>query len=267
MIKLRRISPNDIISDAPQFFNEIFSILEDHINALEGVLDTDTKVINLTNSNVPTPAGSLVANNIVLLGKSDTVLSISNSVNELLSLSSDGSLKCQQLIVKGDTNSEIDNLDTKTVTVERSLTVNGTVTLSSVIKKAKKITLDNSNIGELATTPIQISDAHLILLDYHSLSEARNQVNLDTTTVVENQTFRLQLLSNPASGKAEILKEDLFAVIDPTTATGFKSLTNDPEFTYENVAGKRESYLDVQWMNIGNGTFKLVILDSKNVTY
>lgn len=267
MIKLHRISPNDIISDAPQFFNEIFAILENHINALEGVLDNDTKIINLTDSNVPIPAGSLVANNIVLLGKSDVVFSISNSVNELLSLSSTGALKCQQVIAKGDANSEIDNLDTKTVTVERSLTVNGTVTLSSVIKKAKKITLENSNMGELATTPIQIADAHLILLDYHSLSEARNQVNLDTTTVAENQTFRLQLLSNPASGKAEILKEDLFAVIDPTTASGFKSLATDPEFTYENVVGKRESYLDVQWMNIGNGTFKLVILDSKNVIY
>ena len=77
----------------------------------------------------------------------------------------------------------------------------------------------------------------------------------------------MQLLSNPASGKAEILKEDLFAVIDPTTASGFKSLTVDPEFAYENATGKRESYLDVQWMNIGNGTFKLVILDSKNVIY
>ena len=267
MIKLHRISPNDIISDAPQFFNEIFSMLENHINALEGVLDNDTKVINLTDSNVPTPAGSLVANNIVLLGKSDVVFSISNSVNELLSLSSTGALKCQQIIAKGDVNSEIDNLDTKTITVEKSLTVNETITLSSIVKKAKRVILENSNMGELATTPIQIADAHLILLDYHSLSEARNQVNLDTTTVAENQTFRLQLLSNPASGKAEILKEDLFAVIDPTTASGFRSLTVDPEFAYENVIGKRESYLDVQWMNIGNGTFKLVILDSKNVIY
>ena len=267
MIKLHRISPNDIISDAPQFFNEIFSILENHINALEGILDNDTKVINLTDSNVPTPTGSLIANNIVLLGKSDVVFSISNSVNELLSLSSTGSLKCQQVMAKGDVNSEIDNLDTKTVTVEKALTVNGAITLSSVIKKAKRVTLENSNMGELATTPIQIADAHLILLDYHSLSEARNQVNLDTTTVIENQTFRLQLLSNPASGKAEILKEDLFAVIDPTTSTGFKSLTVDPEFVYENTVGKRESYLDVQWMNIGNGAFKLVILDSKNVIY
>ena len=184
MIKLHRISPNDIISDAPQFFNEIFSILENHINALEGVLDNDTKVINLTDNNVPTPAGSLIANNIVLLGKSDIVFSISNSVTELLSLSSTGTLKCQQVIAKGDTSSEIDNLDAKTVTVEKALTVNGTITLSSVIKKAKRVTLENSNMGELATTPIQIADAHLILLDYHSLSEARNQVNLDTTTVI-----------------------------------------------------------------------------------
>lgn len=267
MIQLHRIKPTDIVSDAPQFFNEIFTTLEDHINALEGVLDNDTKIINLANSNIQVPAGSLIANNIVLLGKSETVFSISNSINELLSLSSTGSLKCQQVIAKGNTNSEIDNLDTKTVTVEKSLTVNGTLTLSSVIKKAKKITLESSNMGELATSPIQIADAHLILFDYRSLSEARNQVNLDTTNIVENQTFRLQLLSKPGSGKAEILKEDLFAMIDPTENTGFRSLASDPEFVSENVNGKRESYLDVQWMNIGNGTFKLVILDSKNVTY
>lgn len=265
-MQLHRINPNDIISDAPQFFNKIFTTLENHINALEGMLDNDTKVINLTGNNVSTPsAGSLIANNIVLLGKSEIVFSISNSVNELLSLSSTGSLKCQQVIVKGNTNSEIDNLDTKTVTVERSLTVDGTLTLSSVIKKVKKITLEESNIGELATAPIQIADAHLILLDYHSLSGTRHQVNLDTTTVAENQTFRLQLLSKPGSGKAEILKEDLFAKINPTAE--FESLANDPEFVCEDTNGKRESYLDVQWMNIGNGTFKLVILDSKNVTY
>lgn len=268
MIQLRRINPTDIISDAPQFFNEIFATLENHINALEGVLDNETKIINLAGSNIQVPAGSLVANNIVLLGKSETVFSISNSINELLSLSSTGSLKCQQVIIKGNNNSEIDNLDTKTITVEKSLTVNGTLTLSSVIKKVKKITLEDSNMGELATSPIQIADAHLILLDYHSLhASARNQINLDTTNIVENQTFRLQLLSKPTSGKAEILKEDLFAVINPAENTGFRSLTNDPEFVSEDVNGKRESYLDVQWMNIGNGTFKLVILDSKNVIY
>ena len=269
MIQLHRISPNDIISDAPQFFNDIFSLLEQHINALENVVDRDTKVINLAGSNIPVPAGSLIANNIVLLGKSETVFAISNSVEELLSLSSTGSLKCKQIIANGTDESVIDNLATDNLTVKKKLTAAGGLTIASKSTTAKKLTLEATSIGALATTPIQINDCSLILLDYRNLSETHNAVKIDTTGIAENQSFRLQLLCNPTTGKAELYNGDTFAVIDPTAVGGFKALGTaiSPEFTYDNAPGKRISYLDVQWMDIGGGSFKLVILDSQNVTY
>lgn len=275
MITIQRINPNDPISSAPEHLNETFELIETAINKLQSIIDTNTKIINLTDKSSDVPRGSVVVNALLLVGTTGNLISLNpNGLGEIFSVNYKGDIKCNTIITNSEDLSEITNLSVTDLNIVNSLNVEETIFMKGgIVENSTAVSITDVNIGGAATTPIYIADKKTIYLDYSNSGNAligNKDVKIDISEVKEGQIFKFICLRTNISKDQRLYNgnagNEIFATINPT-GNGFNTLlsTSQPKFVPTAEADKNISYVVAQWTNVGSGIYKFVILEYKNM--
>lgn len=277
-ITLTTINPNDPISDGPGDLNNNFTTIKQHIDDLENLLNPTNNSLKLANK-VTIPANSIEADTIVLSAASGILITNNpNGAGATFTVSWDGDIIARKVVLSGTgaNKSVIADLD-----VTGDFTITGVTVMNELLdlkganarvaRKTNLYAIVDANIGSGATAKVDISKDYIVQLDYDNGATplaGSADVNLDTTNFVEGQIFRLYCNRKNASGMKLHnggVGTEVFAYIEPNGA-GYTTIasTTLPEFN-PLVSPDNQSWMECMWTDIGAGTFRLVILDSKNM--
>lgn len=276
-ISWTEINDSDEISSAPAVLNGNFTVFEEHINAIEELLNPTNKVINLTNKTT-LPNGGIEGSAVVATATSGNLFVGSPNGGALVFyVTYEGDITGRKTVLSGtgDNKSTIAEAVINTLSVG-SLTLTGVVDLtgaSTVVKqKYGSVQLTDSNIGAAASSPVDISKGNNLFFNYYNGGVALTgvaDVKLDLANMVEGQVVRIHCLGSNASGMRIFngtTNNEIFARINPSTG-GFQSIAAASKPTFSvSTAPNDQAWLVCQWVNIGGGTFRLLILDSKNIS-
>ena len=107
-MELTRMQPTDQVIDIPAILNDAFQAIEDALNPILQVINTETKTINLSNLQGTLPNKSIIADNIILTGASGNVLVVSPDGNTVkASIDKDGNITPDNIpTITGGTDTE-----------------------------------------------------------------------------------------------------------------------------------------------------------------
>ncbi len=278
MITLSSITLADLVDNFPSLFNTNMSTIKTHIDDLENILISASKTLKLTNL-TSVPNGGIEAATLTLTATTGNVFAVSpNGGTATATLTSAGALSIVSITATGTGSAKSSIADLDIVGI---LTVTGATTFNSKVLftgansqlafKSRAVPVTNAMTGSGATNPLDISKDYIVYLDCNNSGSAlanSSEIKLDTSLLVEGQIIKFHLLrQNVGSQKFfnGATGAEVFAYADPTT--GFVSIAagTKPEFT-PSTSPNNQSYMWVQWTNIGGGNFRLVVLESKNVS-
>lgn len=278
MITLTTINPSSPVSDGPSIFNNNFSTIKQHIDDIEDLLNPTNNSLKLANK-VTIPANSIEADTIALTAASGILITNNpNGNSATFTVSWDGDIIARKVVLDGTgaNKSVIADLDITGDFIVTGVTViNELLDLtkadSRIARKTNLYAIVDANIGSGATAKIDISKDYIVQLDYDNGASALTgsaDVHLDTSLFIEGQIFRLFCnRKNPSGMKLHNggVSTEVFAFIEPNGA-GYTTIQNTtlPEFN-PTASPNNQSWVEVMWTDIGAGTFRLVILDSKNM--
>lgn len=279
-ITLTNINPNDPISNGPNTINNNFSTVKTHIDNLENLLNPSNNTLKLTNV-ATIPANSIESASITLTGTSGNLIVINpNGTGATYTVSFEGDVSCRKIVATGTGGNKSTFVD---VDITGAFTISGTTTVNGKVKftgsnaqisyKYRKIDIVNANTGAAAATPIDPSKDYRLLMNYDNGGVALSnsgEVKLDTTGLEDGQVIEFRCFGDNASGMKFYNGtggSEVFAFIEPNGAVGYQSIAaaTKPEFSPA-ASSDNQSWMICQWMDIGSGTFRLVILDSKNMS-
>ena len=119
---------------------------------------------------------------------------------------------------------------------------------------------------------MDISKDQIVLLDYNNGGanlSGSGDVNFDLTNLKAGQIFEIHCSRKNGSGNQKLYNgtsgAEIFAYIDPNAA-GITSISHTtlPSFDVQ-PSPDNKCYIRCQWMDIGGGNFRLLVLDSKGV--
>lgn len=275
-INIALIDENDSIANGPEAINVAFELIESHINDIETLLDPSNGTLRLTQL-VTLPPNSIEAASIVLTKSSGNVLTVSpDGGAAVCTIDVQGNVVANRIAVTGIGNAERssfqDVLISGALEVTGATTYNGLLALTGantkVTTKYARIDLGDSNMGQSATNPIEISVQNIVFFDFTAVTVS-DGIMLDVSNVEDGQEFTFYCLKNAGGGTQAIENgtggAELFAYVDPAS-TGFVTISAAVKPTFLPLASPATlSMLKVKWMDIGGGTFRFVVLDSKEV--
>lgn len=276
MITLTTIDPNDPISDGPSDINDNFSTIKQHIDDLENLLNPSNNTMKLQDK-VTIPANSIESSTIALTGLTGILITINpDGAGATYTVSSDGDIVARKITCSGTgaNKSVFADLDiTGALGITGVTTLNELLDLTSansrVARKYSKYDIVDGNLGSGATAKVDISKDYVIYFDYDNGGGALAgdaDVHLDTANFVLGQIFRIHCFRINATGMKLHnggVGTEVFAFIEPNGA-GYTTIssTTKPEFD-PSTTPDNQSWLEVQWTDIGAGELRLVVLDSK----
>jgi hypothetical protein len=276
-ITLVNIDQNDAIANAPAILNQNFDTIASHIDDLEELLSPVSKTIKLTNLTT-IPANSIEAESLVLTKSSGLVMVVSPGGGAAVaSLDVNGIMSVFKIVASGigDANkSVLQDLEALGASSFQGASAFGNLVSlvgadSRLATKSRRVNLTDANMGETATNPIDVSKDNILMLDYSGVTIVEG-IKFDLTNMVEGQELTLILLRNAAGGTQALHNgttgNEIYAYINPAT-TGFVTISSAtrPQFTPA-ASPNQLSIIKVKWMNVGSGTFRLVVIDSKQAT-
>lgn len=270
------------VKELPQAINANFTLIETNINALLSNLDTTNKSIKLVSALSSVSAGGVGAASLTLLNSTGTVVNIlkqsGNTQTQVFFINADGEATMAKLVVTSSAESTIaDDLRIGGATsMDGGANVNGVLDLSkqnSVVKhKYATVSIVDANTGASAASQVDLSKAHNVFMDFSNSGNALangGAVKLLTTNFVEGQIVRIHCSGTNSSGMKfynGTSGNEIFAYVNPSaggfTSVGYSTL---PAFT-PSTSPNNQSWIECMWANIGSNTFRLLVLDSKNVT-
>lgn len=271
-----------LVKEIPTAVNANFTLIQQNINSLLDKVDTTNSAIKLVSAISSVPAGGIGVGTVIVAnsaGNALQVLKVSGlSQTSTFTVDVDGVISGSKLVLVGNVESLIGGSITVTgkITGNGGIDVNGVLDLSktnSVVKnKYARIDIVSANTGAAAATPLDLSKASKVFLDYTNGAVALSNggaVKLDTTNFVDGQELELYCAGTNASGMKftnGTNGNEVFAYIDPSVGgfTVISSITS-PTFV-PSTSPNNQSYMRCMWMDIGSNTFRLVILDSKLMT-
>lgn len=270
---------NDIIADGPATLNQNFQAIETHINSLEELLQTDSKTIRLTNK-ATIPNNSIEADSITLvLAAGNAIVINPDGGGATISMSSVGQISARNVVVTGvgaEASSFGDATFTGNITA-KSILVDGLLKMneanSRMARKYRKIAVTDANIGVSATNPISVATDDILYLDYNNSGGSLGgdgDVKLDTSELVDGQVLNIICFRTNSGGSQKLnngaVGTEIFAYIDPNGA-GYQTVSSAVKPSFEPQASpNNQSWLKAQWTDIGGGNYRLVVLNSKNVS-
>lgn len=277
MIEINELNPSDAIANGPSVINGNLRTIKSHIDNLEDLLNPTNKTIRLTQLTTLS-AGGIEASALALTNDTGQVFSVSPGGGAVTaSIDSSGNLSVNKVVARG--NDETNRSEFAVASFSGAVGLNGQVNVNNLISltgddarvatKYRILALSDANMGQSATTKVDISKDKILFFNYSAVTVS-DGINIDTTNIADGQEFELYCLRNSGTG-SQVLEngisgQELFAYIDPAS-NGFVTIssTTKPAFSPA-VSPAQLSFMKVKWMNIGGGTFRFVILDYKQMT-
>ena len=270
---------NDIIADGPAVLNQNFQSIEQHINDLEELVQTDSNTIKLTNK-ATIPNNSIEAASITLVVATGNALIISpDGAGATVTIDSVGEITARNIIVTGvDTEaSQFGDATFNGDVIAGNVVVDGLLKMneanSRMARKYRSLAVTDANIGNAATSPVDVTTDDVLYLDYNNAGGALGgdaDVKLDTSNLEDGQVIKITCLRTNTGGVQKLnngtVGVEVFAYVDPN-GSGFQTISSTTKPAFAPLASPdNQSWLEAQWTDIGGGNYRLVILDSKNVT-
>lgn len=107
-MELTRLQPTDQVADIPAILNAAFETIENALNPILEIINTDTKTINLSGLSSNVSNKSIIANGIILTGTTGNVLVVSPDGSTVkASIDKDGNITPANIpTVSGTTDTE-----------------------------------------------------------------------------------------------------------------------------------------------------------------
>lgn len=277
---LQSINPDASISLGPAILNANFTAIQQVINDFEQRLLISSNTLKLTNVAV-IPNDSIESATITLTASVGNGIAIAPGGGAAtFTVTFDGKITGVNLVAAGTgaNKSILGELEVTTAAVIKGdTTVEEELNLKSlnavITTKTKVISILPAAIGGAATNPIDVSKDHTSYFDCDNGASplpGSKDINLDLTNLKEGQTIKLQLFrDNTGNGVCfynGVPASEVFAKVDPTTPTGFVSISSAVLPTFDSVANTR-CWMKVQWLQISIGVFRLVVIESENVLF
>lgn len=279
-IQLTLIDPdNDIIADGPATLNANFQSIEQHINNLEDIVQTDTKTIKLTNK-ATIPNNSIEADSLTLVLATGNAFIINpDGGGATISMNSEGQISGRNIVVTGvgaEASAFGDAIFSGAITAGNT-TIDGLLKLneanSRMARKYRTLSVTDANIGNAATSPVDVTMDDILYLDYNNGAAPLGgdaDIKLDTSNLEDGQIIKLTCLRTNSGGAQRLnngaVGTEVFAYIDPN-GSGFQTISSATKPAFEPQSSPdNQSWMELQWTDIGGGNYRLVVLDSKNVS-
>lgn len=270
---------NDIIADGPAVLNQNFQSIEQHINNLEEIVQTDSNTIKLANK-ATIPNNSIEAASATLVVATGNALIVNpDGAGVTVTIDSIGEITARNIIVTG-TAAEASQLGDAIFNGDitaGNVVVDGLLKMneanSRIARKYRLLAVTDANIGNAATSPVNVTADDILHLDYNNAGGALGgdaDVKLDTSNLEDGQIIKITCLRINTGGSQRLnngsVGTEVFAYIDPN-GSGFQTISSTIKPAFAPLASPdNQSWLEAQWTNIGGGNYRLVVLDSKNVT-
>lgn len=279
-ITLVLINPNDPISSGPAVLNDNFTTIKSHIDDLENLLNPANNTIKLTDLTT-VPANSAEMEAITLTKVTGNAIVIDpNGGGVTFTVGVNGAVTGLKVVMSG---TGADASDFQDVNINGSFAMNGEMDVDNIVRftganaqvamKYGTVSVVDANTGGAATIPVDVSKQYEVNMDYDNSATplANNgEVNLDTTNFEDGQIFIFRCFKENASGMRfwnGTAGNEVFAYIDPNAGAGYVQIADTVKPTFTPAASPaNRSWMKCQWRDIGAGTFRLVVLESENVT-
>ncbi len=279
-ITLVTIDPNNPISDGPTEINSNFTAVKSHIDDLEALLAPATNTLKLTNTTT-IPNNSIESATITLSATSGNAFVVApGGGSSTFSVTFDGIATGFKFVATGTGSGNASLFQFATfagdVTFSGAAAFAGVVDFTAagtVIKnKVTTFTITDANCGSGATNKVDVSKEQLVLLDYNNSGGAlagNADVNLDLTSLVEGSVIEIHCLRKNSSGNQKLYNgtsgNEIFAYIDPN-GSGITTISNTSLPTFDvQPSPDNKCYIRCRFTNIGGGTFRLLVIDSKGM--
>lgn len=272
------------VSEGPSTINAALTAIQSEVNSMEGLLVIGTKTLKLTTLTSP-GAGAIEAANIILTSNTGNPISVSPAGGaSVFKVDSAGASTALKFVATGDDSnpSVVSNLNVNAAfsllspSAISTMSIDGALLLdqtnSSLRLKADTVAVSNANCGAAAASPLDMSKAVIIFLDYDNGAAALGndaEVNIDMSTVTLNQVFKLVCVNDNATGMKlynGTVGSEVFAIID-VDGGGIQDLAaaSTPTFGAATAPATPPS-LTVMAITVG-GNKRLLIMDSNGVTW
>lgn len=266
------------VKDLPGILNSNFTLVQDAINGILGKLDTTNNSLKLVDAIPSLPAGGVGASQLVLLnttGIVQKIIKVSGITQTVTyTVDVDGVITCSKITTASDVTVGGILQAAGQVRALAGAKITGVLDMTAGIVKGKyeRILLVGANTGASAATPIDLANSQAVFFDYTNSGSALGNagaVKLLTTNLTDGQEFEIYCAGTNTSGMAlynGTSGNEIFAFINPA-AGGFTSISNTVLPTFApSTSPNNQSYMRCKWMNIGSNVFRMVILETKNMT-
>lgn len=277
MAQITPIDPNESISLAPAKLNQNFENIRAELAAIAAVLKIANTSLELNHKKVADAKGIEAASIILTAASGNFIKGFTDGTTDVFGVSSTGVITAASLSLNVTLDSTFGGgLFKKAVTFEKTTTFSGDVKFAGggvLTMPTRILTVDPTNIGAAATSPINISgDMNVMLVCDNGGSQFLPSgsdvlIKIDRTTLKENQVVTLRMLKKNSINSMKLWNgsnvEPLFAKIDYNSGISDIAYTVFPEF---NTAAQGLAWIQCQYIQVTTGVFRLVILDSNNMT-
>jgi hypothetical protein len=278
-LTLNPIDPDASIELSVPIFNNNFASIQQLVNDITQVLDPATNTLYLTNLTT-LPNNSAEVHAIVMTANAGFASVLApNGGPAVYSLDSAGRINALRIIVTG---TGTDKSELGDAVINGDIILKEKVTLEKVVdfrsvnsiiqKKSSVFPIVNANIGASAPSPVNISTLGETILfncsNGNTPLSGSKDIKIDTTTLLDGQEFKLMMLIDNAGSGVKFYNgtsgNEYFAVIDPSSPTGFVSVSHTVLPEFDTTSGNY-CWMKVRWMQIAPATYRLVILDYNNI--
>lgn len=266
------------VKDLPALLNSNYTLIQNAVNGILSKLDTSNNSLNLVDAIASLPAGGLGSSQLVLLNSAGIVqkiIKISGITQTITyTVDVDGNIASNKLTTASDVTVGGILQSAGQVRALAGAKVTGVLDMTAGITKHKyeKVNIVSANTGAAAASQIDLANSTKVFFDYTNSGSALGNagaVKLLTTNLTDGQELEIYCAGTNASGMAfynGTSGNEIFAYVNPA-AGGFTSVGNTTLPTFApSTSPNNQSYIRCMWGNIGSNVFRLIILESKNMT-
>lgn len=274
MANITLIDPTQSIALAPNIINGNLTAINQEVIALMNMLSISNNSLEL-HGKVSAPSQGIEAAVVIATAEAGLLFNgLTDGNTQVFTVDTNGLVTALKIELDHNEVSVLGLVEAKgNVLLEKDLIVEGTSQMAGAIKMTPNIiTVIPSNVGSSAANPLNLGDKHEVMIDFSNggsqfvPSGSDALLKIDVSTLKANQKIMLRLIRRNNVNALKLwngnASSPLFAKID--YATGIQDIvhTTYPEFD-DSLAGN--AWLELQYIEVSAGEFRLVILDSKNV--
>lgn len=275
------VDPNTPLSQGPGTINANFSAIKAEFDSIEGFLNPVSQTLRMTTLVGSIPTGGAEVATISVTKSSSVVLAIvPGGGGATATINADGTFTGLKFVATGTGVGDISTFNKVAIndatTITANITINGAVDFkganTAILHKYATLTIVDANTGPSAVSPVDLSKHQYVFLDCSNSGGVlanSGRIKLDTTNMKDGHILYVHLAVKNTSAQSfynGTSGSELFAYYN-TAGAGITSISSStyPTFTPSSTPNT-QSWMKLQWQNIGGGSYRFVVLDHFNVT-